>query len=72
MEHIAPAWGRYTHRARRTATDLILALGYTYDRAERRMRNKHHVVVAMSTMHAWVLEEVKERVFRVLPSAATV
>lgn len=62
MEHLAPARSRFTNRVRRLAVDLILALGYTYDRAELRMRNKYHVRTPISTMHDWVAEDALARV----------
>lgn len=56
MDHLAPAHGRFTHRVRRTAVELVVSQALTLDKATQRMRLKYFVHVPPTTLHDWVLE----------------
>ncbi len=55
MDHLAPPSGRFTHRVRRTAVDLVLRHALTLEKASLRMRHEHYVHVPPTTIHDWVV-----------------
>ncbi len=60
MEHIAQPSGRFTNRVRRTAVALVLKQAMTLEKATVRMRQKYHVHIPPTTLHDWVMAEVKK------------
>lgn len=56
MDHLAPAYGRFTNRVRRTAVELVVSQALTLDKATQRMRQKYFVHVPPTTLHDWVVE----------------
>ncbi len=59
MDHLAQPSGRFTNRVRRTAVDLVVKQSMTLERATQRMRQKYHVHVPPTTLHDWVVAEMK-------------
>lgn len=58
IDHIVMPGCRYTNRARRTAVDLVVRLGLTFEQAHYRMRRKYYVKVPVTTLHDWVVAEI--------------
>ncbi len=56
MDHLAPPAGRFTHRVRRAAVDLVLRHALTLGNASRHMRRRYWVHVPPTTIHDWVVE----------------
>lgn len=56
MTHLAPAGGRFTHRVRRTAVDLVVGRGMTLDEAAYCMLRRYFVHTPPTTVHDWVKE----------------
>jgi len=59
MEHLAAPRARFTNRVRKTAVDLVIRESMTLDKAMTRMRHKYLVHVPPTTIHDWVVEEMK-------------
>jgi len=59
MDHLAQPSGRFTNRVRRTAVDLVVKQSMTLDRAAARMRQKYFVHVPSTTLHDWVVAEMR-------------
>lgn len=59
MDHLAQPSGRFTHRVRRTAVDLVIKQSLTLERTTIRMREKYNVHVPPTTLHDWVVAEMK-------------
>ncbi len=59
MDHLALPSGRFTNRVRRTAVDLVVKHDLTLEKATMRMRQKYHVHVPPTTLHDWVVAEMK-------------
>ncbi len=59
MDHLAQPSGRFTNRVRRTAVDLVVKQSLTLEKATQRMRQKYHVHVPPTTLHDWVVAEMK-------------
>jgi len=59
MDHIAQPSGRFTNRVRRTAVDLVVKQSLTLEKATLRMRQKYHVHIPPTTLHDWVVAEMK-------------
>jgi transposase len=58
MEHIAPAFSRFTHRVRWAAIEMVAAKTMTLEKATLRMWQKHFVRVPLTTLHDWVRDTV--------------
>ncbi len=56
MDHLAPASGRFTHRVRRVAVEMVARQGMTLSGASWRMRQRYFVNVPPTTIHDWVVE----------------
>ena len=56
MDHLAPAYSRFTHRVRRTAVELVVSQALTLDKATQRMRQKYFVHIPLTTLHDWIKE----------------
>jgi transposase len=59
MDHLAQPSGRFTNRVRRTAVDLVIKQSLTLEKATQRMRQKYHVHVPPTTLHDWVVAEMR-------------
>jgi len=59
MDHLAKPSGRFTNRVRRTAVDLVVKQSLTLEKSTMRMRQKYHVHVPPTTLHDWVVAEMK-------------
>ncbi|MDR0868704.1 MAG: hypothetical protein LBP75_09595 [Planctomycetota bacterium] len=59
MDHLALPSGRFTNRVRRTAVDLVNKQDLTLEKATFQMRQKYHVHVPPTTLHDWVVAEMK-------------
>ena len=59
MCHLAMPAGRFTNRVRRTAVDLVVKQAMTLEKSTQRMRQKYHVHVPPTTLHDWVVAEMK-------------
>jgi len=59
MNHLAPPSGRFTNRVRRTAVDLVIKQSMTLEKAAQRMRSKYYLHVPPTTLHDWVVSEMR-------------
>lgn len=59
MDHLAQPSGRFTNRVRRTAVDMVVKQSMTLEKATQEMRQKYHVHVPPTTLHDWVVAEMK-------------
>ncbi len=58
MEHIAPAFSRFTYRVRWAAIEMVASKAMTLENATRQMWQKHFVRVPLTTLHDWVRDAV--------------
>ncbi len=54
MDHLAPKAGRYTHRVRCGAIELVVGQGLTFAKASDRLWKCHYVRVPVATLFDWV------------------
>jgi len=59
MDHLAKPAGRFTNRAQRTAVDLVVKQSMTLQQASIRMRQKYFIEIPESTLHDWVVVEIR-------------
>jgi len=59
MDHLARPSGRFTNRVRRTSISLVTKQEITFEKATQTMWSKYHVRIPPTTLHDWVVAEMK-------------
>ena len=59
MGQIARSGSQFTNRVRRIAVDLVMMQALTLEKASQKMSEKYKVHVPATTLHDWVVEEMR-------------
>jgi transposase len=61
VDHIASPFAKFSKRAHKTAVDLVVHKNYTMAKSRDEMWSKYHVRIPVSTIHDWIVAEMKTK-----------